>query len=388
MSSNHAAPPDIVLLIAPYCFIPNSHWYSPGRHQKLIQVERLLESLSFSIFRINTSPDPNSKDHVRTLQLTCTRFPLLRLIQSALTIVFFLAGRPFRSHTPILWIYNTRFSEALIALLVIAFYPSIPLYLQIEDLPGARVQNSGLRGFLDKICLYILVRRSERVFAVSTVVFQAMQVMAKTKVPTTSPLPPLLSSAFLTAVNSRTQPFSRSTNTILYAGGYGVEKGVEDLISAFLQVSPVDSVLQLIGPVPLNLVSSYSSDHRIQVVGHVSNLQLYSRYANADIVVCPHRVSKYSSSIFPFKLIEYVASGALPLITYMPGSEILGLPAACFFNSVDELASKLSTAHSLWIQHQHRLIASSEIIRDRFSFQRVRSSLALDLCRLPLAEDF
>jgi glycosyltransferase involved in cell wall biosynthesis len=370
---------DLFLIIAPYSFLPHSPWYSPGRAQKLLQVESILSSLSYSIFRINTSPDSTCDPLSPALDLSRSRYPILRLPQSLWILFSYFVRRPFRYFVPALWIYNTRFSESLFAALIMLFNPSIPLYLQIEDLPRARPKNAGMIGLLDYFCLHLLVRRSNRIFVVSSIVGHSLQLMVRKRIPYLSVLPPLLDSLYYDAVENRSPPFLSPNYTILYAGGYGDDKGVDHLISAFLKLSSNNLLLQLVGSVPDALISSLSSNPRIQIVGHLTKAQLYHSYATADVLVCPHIVNNRSASIFPFKLIEYVASGALPLMTRMPGSDIFNLPEVCFFDSTDELALKLSSASVIWNDNRERLIACANLARDRYSFHAIRASMASDL---------
>jgi glycosyltransferase involved in cell wall biosynthesis len=372
---------DVFLLVAPYCFNSYSPWYSPGRSQKILQVETLLASLSFALFRINTAPDLCPPSQIAHLQLSQSTFPPLRLYQSTFSILFFLFRQPFRRTRPILWIYNTRFSEALIAFVFLLFFPFIPVYLQVEDLPFARSQNSGVRGLLDLLCLYLLSRRANHIFVVSPVVGDTLQSMSRIRPCQYSVLPPLLSPDFLLAVDQRSQPFSRLTTTILYAGGYGFEKGVDNLVMAFLTLPSDNFLLQLVGAVPDSLVSCLSSDKRIHILGPVDNTQLYSLYSQADVLVNPHHVINRASSIFPFKLIEYVASGALPLTTPMPGVDMLGLPKDCLFETVEDLSLKLYMSRSLWIQHKHTISACSANIRYSHSYLAAQPSLAAQLRR-------
>jgi glycosyltransferase involved in cell wall biosynthesis len=387
MSKQSSSTCDIALFIAPYCFNSNSPWYSPGRSQKILQTETLLASLSFSLFRINTAPDPIPYSPIPHLQLSRAILPVLRLIISVSSIFLFLISRPFRRATLILWIYNTRLSEALIAFIILLFTPALPLYLQIEDLPRARSQNRGIRGLLDVACLRFLVRRSTHIFVVSPVVAQVLQSISSTTSAHLTVLPPLLSPDFLLTVDQRSQPFSQQITTILYAGGYGIEKGVSDLIQAFLRLPPDLFSLQLAGAVPDALVSSLPSNYCIQILGHLNNSELYSYYANADVLVSPHRITEHSSSIFPFKLIEYVASGALPLTTPMPGVELLCLPNDCLFETVDDLTSKLLNSRALWLQHKQSIVASSFNLRYSYSYKSLQPALATQLGRTHLVLD-
>lgn len=365
--------PDIsdcnVLLVAPYCFDPNSDWFSPGRIQKISQVESLLFSLSLRVLRINTSPTACPPSDTPTLQLTQNLFPLYRLLNSAFSISRFLLAREATYSSPFLWVYNSRLSEALVALLILFFIPKCFVCLQVEDLPNARVQNAGVRGLLDLLCLNLLARRANSIFVVSHVVGKSLLKMVRFcgTSPAVQILPPLLNPEFLALADKRTPPFARETTTILYAGGYGSDKGVEDLITAFSCLPADHSTLQLVGAIPEAFANLCSTIPGIKLIGHVASFDLYRLYAQADVVVSPHHVSSRSTSIFPFKLIEYVASGALPLTTRMPGIEQLSLPSACIFDSVEQLTSILHMAKEVWMRNSSELSECSVNIRNQYS---------------------
>ena len=368
----------IVLLVAPYCFDPNSDWFSPGRFQKISQVESLLSALSLRVLRINTSPTVCPPSNTPTLQLTQNVFPPCRLLHSALSTIRLLLAREATNSSPFLWVYNPRLSEALVALLIFSFIPKCFVCLQLEDLPSARVQNAGIRGLLDLLCLNVLARRANRIFVVSPVVGKSLLKMIRfcASSPAVQLLPPLLNPEFLSVADKRTPPFARETTTILYAGGYGSDKGVEDLITAFSRLPADHYSLQLVGAIPDAFANLCSTISGIELIGHVSSSDLYRLYAQADVVVSPHHVSSRSTSIFPFKLVEYIASGALPLTTRMPGIDHLSLPSACIFDSVDQLTSTLYMAKEIWTLNSSELFQCSFNIRNKYSLSAYVPRLA------------
>jgi glycosyltransferase involved in cell wall biosynthesis len=372
----HSQSEDTALMVAPFCFDLNSVWHSPGRSKKLHQVQQLLHSFSFTIFRINTAPQTCPSDQYPVLQLSRATSPLLRFIQGLLTAILFLKRRPSNFSPSIIWIYNSRFSEALVSILFFFCFPSARVYVQIEDLPGARIQNSGFRGLLDLLSLFILVARADHIFTVSKPVSLKLCQITNVNPSHISLLPPLLSPCYLDVVRQRSIPFSSRNCTILYAGGYGNDKGVRELISAFLNIDLPYAILQLAGSVPDEILNICSSCPRVDVLGYLSDFELYSRYATADILVNPHSVTKHSDFIFPFKLIEYASSGCLVFTTRMPGTELLELPEVCFFDSINELAIKLSSARIIWARYNHRLQRTANNLRNSYSLASQQPSIA------------
>ena len=56
--------------------------------------------------------------------------------------------------------------------------------------------------------------------------------------------------------------------------------------------------------------------------------------------------------IFPFKTIEILLSGSLPLLTPMPGLKQFKIPSDCFFDDSVSLYHKLLNSKQLYIQNK------------------------------------
>jgi hypothetical protein len=171
-------------------------------------------------------------------------------------------------------------------------------------------------------------------------------------------------------------PFTSETINILYAGGYSEDKGVDDLINAFLTLDTSFFKLNLVGPVSQRYIALSTQYPSIFVKGVLTADELYSAYADADIVVSPHRRIRRSDHVFPHKIIEYIASGALPLVTPMPGTEAFQLPAFCYFTSTDQLAYKLRMAPIVWPSIANEVHHQVSCIRSQYSFESIHSSFA------------
>jgi len=364
----------LLYLIAPYCFDHEHSWYSPGRTQKLSQTESLISSFNINIVRFNTAPVTMLASCPPCFQVCSFQKPFLRIIQTCYSTIFFYVA----SHKPspvFIWVYNTRFNEFIVAVISLILNRSARLILQIEDLPFARSQNSGLQGLLDYISLFILIRLSYATFILCPKVGRRLQQLVFYKPSRFSLLPPHLNNIYLEIITTRKKPFSTSKISILYAGGYGPDKGVDDLLAAFLLLTDDRFELNLIGSCP-DSVSVLLSDHpNVNLLGQLSQADLYSNYAKADILVSPHHVSNKSDYIFPFKLIEYAASGSLVFTTRMPGADSLGLPHECFYDTVTELSTKLHYAPQLWCQHSESITHAAVRLRSSFCFESVRTNL-------------
>jgi glycosyltransferase involved in cell wall biosynthesis len=362
----------------------SSAWFSLGRVRKVQQVVSALSALGHQPEFLNIAPlrlDSISLGGSLFLvkQLCSTSMLPLRFFQLFYnSTFFFISGSSYPSHT-VIWIYNTRLAESIVAFVALLIRPELSLVLQLEDLPSARAANHGLRGRLDRLSTAWMSRRADCVFAVSEQVARAYSYLVKVPSDSVTVLPPTLDPHFLQLAQERNHPFSSSSIQIFYAGAFSEEKGVEDLINAFLAVRSPRYKLLLAGSAPDSLVQAHRLNHSICFLGIVSNQELFSLYTSADVVVNPHRPILNPNHVFPFKLIETVASGALPLTTQVPGAEDLGLPAECFFHDVVGLTMKLDNAFALWNSNFKLIESASRTCRSKYSFEAGKELIARGL---------
>ena len=364
-----------ILIIAPYCGSSSDKWFSPGRQRKLFQVESLFVSLGYSFQRFSISPDQPKTGQFDWESLCSSSWPPVRFVQLFFN-AFWAGGTQVLSDEPQwIWIYNTRLAEAMVALALLIRKPKVKIFLQLEDLPAARLANAGVRGRLDSFSSKMLSRRADCVSAVSLPVALAFSQLTSFSADRIVLLPPLLDDNYRLKVACRQPPFGDSCTTIVYAGGYGAEKGIDDLLAAFSHLPVPGFRLLLLGPIPYSLRVQLSGQSGIEILGMVPIERLFLAYAEADILVNPHRPILNSSYVFPFKLIEIMASGALPLSTAMPGLESFGLPSDCIFFGCRQLSEKLVNASRIWRLNRQRLERLAQQLRESHSMAHARDVL-------------
>ena len=364
-----------IFYVAAFVGPESPNWFSVGRYRKIDQVLSLLSDLGFSIVGLNIAPVKGLCTHYKVHDLCFQSFLPLRLIQIAINSFSYLLTSTNWRDKSILWVYNTRTAEAIATIFALAVRPSFRLVLQLEDLPFARRENHGIAGFVDQCFLLLLSWRADYIFTVSPSVRSSFAAIAKFKAATPAILPPFLDPHFLNTVVSRAEPFSSDIINVFYAGSFLPEKGVEDLLTAFRTLSTKKFKLLLAGPAPDDLTIEYQHSPNIVFLGLIDNSELFQCLAHADVVVNPHRPTSNSDFIFPYKLVELMASGALPLTTRVSGAESFGLPADCFFDSASGLADKLSNAYLIWSQNRREILSVSIACRNAYSAQCVREDL-------------
>lgn len=373
-----------VFYVAAFADKTDEAWFCLGRMRKVQQVASALLALGHKPEFLNIAPL-----NVKSFTTCGASFPIKRLcsvpflpfrfLQLFYNSACFFSSTCSRHSNAVIWLYNTRLAESIVAFVALLIRPQLRLVLQLEDLPSARAANHGLRGRFDRLSTLWMSRRADHVFVVSDQVACAFSTLANVPYETITVLPPTLDLGFLQLVQVRNQPFSASSFKILYAGSFGPEKGVEDLIEAFLATRSANCKLILVGSAPYDLVQAHRFNTSIHFLGIVSNQELFQLYTSADVVVNPHRPILNPDHVFPFKLIETVASGALPLTTPVPGSEDLGLPAQCFFEDVEGLTMKLDNAPFLWQGNCTTIEFAAQASRIKYSFDAAKESIARGL---------
>jgi glycosyltransferase involved in cell wall biosynthesis len=364
-----------IYYVAAFADPMNRSWFSLGRQRKTDLVITLLSGLGYHLTSLNIAPSDALYSSSSVVGLCLNSFLPLRLLQLLLFSTRFFLKSTDRHSTGIIWLYNTRVAESLVAIVAVLLRPHFKLVLQLEDLPSARAANHGLRGLADSFSTRLLSKRANYVFAVSKNVASSFSRLTHYPIAKVALLPPSIDPVFTQKAEQRADPFSKRHIVILYAGSYEPEKGVTDLIQAFLQLDKSLFRLLLAGSAPVELVKEYADSPEIRFTGVVDCVKLFHFYTTADVVVNPHRPILTPGNVFPFKLVETVASGALPLTTPVPGSEFFDLPPDCFFSGVDELAYKLSNARLIWQRNRQQLQRCSAACLACYSSQAIQSNV-------------
>jgi glycosyltransferase involved in cell wall biosynthesis len=393
----------IAVIIAPLCDDPFSPWYSHGGNSKLAQVVEILASLGLILLFVNTSscsfPSNTGFDFLKGLyNNTFYLKPSESILNpfegdetlKRLSKAFFLPRYPFKSilqnqQPSLIWVYNSRWMESLVAFRLKRQWPEAKLCVQLEDLPGARGVNSKYgKEFLDRVAAKKLLSKAELIVAVSAPVAEAVVKEYRTSKNRIVSFPPLLSPQFIEVIRNRRLPFTSHNVTVLYAGGLDVEKGILDLLICFNSL-PANYYLKIIGGGPLveDILHAASNNPRIQYLGPVvsNSPTLHRSYAEADVVVNPHRPIKRTDYIFPFKSVEQLASGALPLSTPIPGLDQIKYPSEFLFSNNEQLYQLLKQSHQIYQDHSAKIKSLNQWLFSEFSFdamrQRLNSALAI-----------
>jgi glycosyltransferase involved in cell wall biosynthesis len=106
---------------------------------------------------------------------------------------------------------------------------------------------------------------------------------------------------------------------VLYAGGLSSQKGVDLMLEAVETIDfPIEVTITGSGPLANQVSKAASHDHRIRFLGEVSRDVLHDELGRSHVCLNPHRVPDgHTAIVFPFKIAEYAASGAVVVSSAM-----------------------------------------------------------------------
>ena len=358
-----------------FCNTNNLRWHSSGANTKIIQTLLILKDLKYEIYFVNFTPKEVSQLCVKTFNITNKFNTLLYRVQ--ILFSYFKLNRFINKKEINLIIYNASFTSLLFFISTKICNIKTKLIIQVEDLPFARKANAGLKGILDYFSFQFLFRKASHIFFAS----EGMMNKAKTLYYFSCPkslYPPTLSEDYLKLIKKRKEPFSSEIIKVMYAGAFKKEKGVFDLIEAFVKANLENFQLNLFGKCNNLDIKKYFGNKSIKFMGLVDSEELYKAYSNSDIIVNPHLKIINNEYIFPCKNIEILASGALPLInkyalTSFPNAN---LPDNCVYKTKDDFVNLLKDSRDLWINNRNQIKSLAFEIRSKYCSNVIKNNFA------------
>ena len=364
----------LAIQVGYFCNDPSEKAFSPGRLNKSSLFRDALHHSGADVLVFST--------HLKLKPLK--KYTSIRIFALSARLVFSLrlALKLIRlsAHAELVAVYNCDFLDFLTLLPALClFNRSCKLVVELEDLCGARYQNSRWKLPLEIFATSRLLKRSALIFTPSTKILENSLQFKKSCAGKVFPFPPALSQDFIFATENRKEPFTSFRWRLMYAGGYGSEKGTDLLIQAFKALRSDHHELHLYGgPYPADIVCMDG----IYVHGLVSPKQLAYAYASADLCINPHQDIRSLQNIFPCKNIEILASGALPLMSIFCHADGMGLPNTLLFNGFDQLLYLLKNAEKLYCKYRPVLTELAYRLRSSHQSAEIIQSVSCEVRRI------
>jgi glycosyltransferase involved in cell wall biosynthesis len=373
-----------LLLVAP--FSPDHPAPHLGAAKKIELVVQILHQLGFQVHLLDSSHPVEElgaavekPSHVGSVPVTLYR-PVSLPIRKFGKFLHVLVAKHFASRfqqldLSLVWVYNCYGFEARVALAVKEFC-NAKLVLELEDLPLARAHLLSVKPRVDNHYLKRLLAAADLVTCVNSFMRDKV-VRGSTQ---TVLFPSLLRSSLASA-----QPMQRFTGRVVrvgYFGGLETEKGAGTLLQLAAEL-PDQFQLVITGSGALTPdfeIAAQAHPEQIFFHGRVSNDEVERLMFGCDIIVNPHATTvQFQEGVFPFKVFEAIASGALLVSTKLPPVDLnLSSSVIYFDGSAGGLLKALREAPDFYRSHHTDVLNARKAVCDEFGetaiLEKVRRS--------------
>ena len=218
----------------------------------------------------------------------------------------------------LVWLYNGYAFESLFARRLLKSL-TCPVALEFEDWHFSRGRGLNPKPYLNWLAWRSMMPGISHAFAVNA----ALASRLKPFTDRISLLPGIVPT-LLVSMARDALPFQGLAGevTVGYFGGLSREKGA-DLLLALAAGLPAGFRFEVTGGGELEtrfVQLAGAQPERFRYHGKVGDQELYSIMSRCDVILNPHRsIASMENGIFPFKVIEAIASGRLLISTAVPG---------------------------------------------------------------------
>lgn len=372
----------IAVLVAPYApTMPPLHL---GASKKIQLIASLLSRLGFTVHHVDSShphehfaaPIVAQATHIEQTPVMLWRPFCLPSRKAGKLLNIYGSQSLFRRladlKPDLVWVYNSYAFEARLGL-YLQRVTGARLVFELEDLPLSRGRGLNPKPFLDQHYFQPLLQHADLVTFVNAVLLQRHRHDVKAGLL----FPSILQQAL---VEQAPQPrFQRAQRRVGYFGGLDVDKGVGTLLE-LPPLMPADWTLVVTGVGPLTpALHELAQQHPSQVEFHgaVSHTRVRELMASCDVILNPHSsITGMHDGVFPFKVCEALASGALLVSTPLPSIDIDLDGCVLFFDgSAQGLANALGQAAGHHARCHQAIADVRDHVRAQYSESQVLTQL-------------
>jgi len=290
-----------------------------------------------------------------------------------IAILSSLSSRLAALKPALIWIYNSYAFEGRMALNM-ANRCGAPIVLQLEDLPLSRPRGLNPKPRIDQYFFKLLLNKASLI----TYVNQALLDRYGNRSIPKLLLPSLLRKELTSGEMVR--KFRQTPYRLGYFGGLAYDKGVDVILDA-LQDIPDSWTIVVTGSGTLQkrfAAAAKEHPNRLQYLGVVDQQRLASEMLACDAIVNPHKsISDMADGVFPFKVCEILASGALLISTALPSIDLdLSQGVLEFSGSPMSLLQAMAMAAEFYSERYDAITRLQNAVRDRFSEAAITTKLA------------
>jgi glycosyltransferase involved in cell wall biosynthesis len=262
------------------------------------------------------------------------------------------------------WLYNSYAFEGQLGL-HLRRRTDCPLVLELEDLPRARNRGLNPKPFLDELAFRALLRHADLV----TFVNEGLRRRFTSRIAGRGLLFPAILANDLTAPAPPAR-FVGKVRRLGYFGGLERDKGVGVLLE-LLPLLPASWQVVVTGAGSLESefqAAARNFSDRLVFHGRVSHSRVAELAFQCDAIVNPHAsIANMRDGVFPFKVCEAIASGAVVISTALPPIDIDLSAAVQFYDgSAAGLVAELSRAPRRYEANREELRRVRSAVCERY----------------------
>ncbi|WP_139751867.1 glycosyltransferase [Aeromonas media] len=226
------------------------------------------------------------------------------------------------------WFYNGYSFEMALALKSRKKY-NVPMILEFEDWHFSRSRGLNPKPYID----YLLWRLAARLMSGSFVVNSFLKSIMLKYSNEIHLLPGIVPSCLATIAKSSFPFTSVDRVKVGFFSGLNVEKGADIVLELASQL-PEKYEIHVTGTGKLadDFKSLAEKRPNLYYHGRVDDHELYKIISNCDVLLNPHSsIEHMGNGVFPFKVIEAIASGRLLISTKVPSENVEKLLSAVHF---------------------------------------------------------
>lgn len=269
-----------------------------------------------------------------------------------------------------IWLYNGYAFEMRLARNAAKVF-RVPMLLEFEDFHFSRGRGINPKPYIDFLLWRLAVKSMAGAFVVNEQLANKLQGRVKH-----IELLPGIVPQVLADIANECAPFSGDENQVNvgFFGGLSAEKGA-DIVLKLAQSLPVGYVVHVTGSGALAKDFEDAAQKlkgKLCYHGRVDDVTLYKLISQCDVMLNPHAsIEEMNNGVFPFKVIEAVASGRLLISTSVPMNGLEDVLKGVRFteHSVEQFHAAILDSREYYKRHSALVEQGAKVASARFGEQ-------------------
>ncbi len=277
-------------------------------------------------------------------------------------------------HPQLCWLYNGYAFEMAMAQKIKSNF-DCPTILEFEDWHFSRSRGFNPKPYIDYVFWRLISPKLSGSFCVNNFLHKKMSPFHES----TYLLPGVVPEN-LNTISKTSTPFRKEGRLdVGFFGGLSDEKGADIVLSVASRLSEhVHIHVTGSGPLSGDFEEISKSTKNLHYYGRVDDKTLYSLIEQCDILLNPHAsILGMGNGIFPFKVVEAIASGRLLISTPVPheGLEELVSPVCFVSRTPQDFLTAINGAKNFYAKNHSVIRRSAELANELFGEDALLSKI-------------